>query len=436
MGIFEPNMETMKRNEIERLQDKKLRYLVARAYQTIKMYHDKFKGLRPKDLRGLKDLERIPFTTKDDLRSYSLLERLAVPEIEILRYFSSSGTTGRPVVEGFTRKDMEVASTCCAKSFSCATITKEDKVLEPMPAAGLRGVVVAQAGLEKIGAKIIHTGPGRTKELQIPILLGRFEENMRPTAIIGYANYMLRIAEVARDMGIDPKSFGVKKLLCGGEMWSEGRRRVLEETYDAHAYDIFGLLEVSIGPGVAAECEEQNGLHIWENYFLVEIVDPQTGESLGLGEQGELVITTFEKYAHPLIRYRTGDVAKILSSDKCSCGRTNIRMGRIIGRTDDRFKVRGMQLYPGEVEEVLLRIRGVGSEYKVVLREINHMDDMLITVESQRGYSGAPNVLAQKISDTFKGVFNVTPRVEVVPYGTMKREERRKVQRIVDLRRK
>lgn len=436
MGIFEPNMETMRREEIERLQDKKLRYLVARAYQTVKMYHDKFKGLHPKDIRGLKDLEKIPFTTKNDLRSYSLMERLAVPETEILRYTSSSGTTGRPVVEGITRKDMEVDSTCCAKSFSCATITQEDKVLEPMAGGGIRSIVIPQAGFAKIGAKIIHTGPGRTKELQIPILLGRFEESMRPTAIIGYANYMLRIAEVAKDMGIDPKQFGVKKLLCGGEMWSEGRRRVLEETYNAHAYDIFGLMEISIGPGVAAECEEHNGLHVWENYFLVEIVDPQTGESLGLGEQGELVITAFEKDAHPIIRYKTGDVGKIVSVEKCSCGRTNIRIGRIIGRTDDRFKLRGMQLYPGEVEEVLLGIHGVGSEYKVLLQEINHVDDMLITVESQRGYSGTPNVLAQKTSNAFKGIFNITPRVEVVPYGTMKREEGRKVQRIVDLRRK
>ena len=436
MVIFEPNMETMKRDEIERLQEKKLRYVVARAYQTVKMYHDKFKGLRPKDIRGLKDLEKIPFTTKNDLRSYSLVERLAVPEIEILRYSSSSGTTGRPVVEGHTRKDMEVASTWCAKTFSCATITNEDKVLEPMTADGLRSVIVAQAGFEKIGAKIIHTGPGRTKELQIPILLGKFEESMRPTAIIGYANYMLRIAEVAKDMGIDPKQFGIKKLLCGGEMCSEGRRRVLEETYDAHAYDIFGLLEVSIGPSVGAECKEQNGLHVWENYFLVEVVDPQTGETLGPGEQGELVITAFEKDAHPIIRYRTGDVSKILSVEKCSCGRTNIRIERITGRTDDRFKVRGIQLYPMEVEDVLLGIDGVGSEYKVILQEINQVDDMLITVESQRGYSGVPNVLAQEISSTFKGIFNITPRVEVVPYGTMERGEGHKVQRFVDLRRK
>jgi len=436
MVIFEPNMETMKRDEIERLQDKKLRYLVARAYQTVKMYHDKFKGLSPKDIRGLKDLKKIPFTTKNDLRSYPLAERLAVPDIEILRYSSSSGTTGRPVVEAHTRKDMEVASMWGAKSFSCETITKEDKVLEPMTGDGLRSVIIAQMGLERIGAKIIHTGAGRTKELQIPILLGKFEETMKPTAIIGYANYMLRIAEVAKDMGIDSKQFGVKKLLCGGEMWSEGRRKALEETYKAHAYDGFGLLEVSIGPGVAAECEEQNGLHIWENYFLVEVVDPQTGESLGPGEEGELVMTAFEKDAHPIIRYRTGDVGKISSMEKCSCGRTNIRMGRIIGRTDDRFKVRGMQLYPGEVENVLLGIQGAGSEYKVVLQEINHADDMLITVESQRGYSGTPDVLAEEISSKFKGMFNITPRVEVVPYGTMEREEKHKVQRFVDLRRK
>jgi phenylacetate-CoA ligase len=305
-----------------------------------------------------------------------------------------------------------------------------------MPAAGLRGVIVAQGGFEKIGAKIIHSGPGRTKELQVPILLGKLEESMKPTVIIGYANYMLRIAQAAKDMEIDPKSFGVKKLLCGGEMWSENRRRTLEETYGARAYDLFGLLEVSIGPGVAAECEEHNGLHVWENYFLIEIVDPQTGEEVGLGEQGELVITAFEKDAHPIIRYRTGDIGKLLSIDKCNCGRTNIRMGRIIGRTDDRFKVRGIQLYPRELDDLLLGIEGVGSEYKVVLNEIKQMDDMLITVESQKNFSGNPGTLAQKISNTFKGIFNVTPRVEVVPYGTIERKERQKIQRITDLRKK
>jgi len=436
MVFFEPKMETLRRDELELLQAKKLRHLVTRAYNTTKMYHDKFQKLHPQKIRGLQDLAKIPFTTKDDLRTYSLVERLAVPYARILRYFSSSGTTGRPVVDGFTSKDMEAASTCAAKTFVCANITKEDKVLEPMPADGLRGPIVAQAGFEKIGAKIIHTGPGRTKELQIPILLGSFEKSMKPTAIIGYANYMLRIGEVARDMGIDPKNFGVNKLLCGGEMWSEGRRKALEETYNAHAFDIYGLLEVSVGPGVAAECEENDGLHVWENYFLIEVINTQTGESLGPRERGELVITAFEKDAHPIIRYRTGDVGEILSIDKCGCGRTNLRMGRIIGRTDDRLKVRGIQLYPREVEDALLSMPGVGSEYRVLLQEISHADDMLITVESCKGFSGNSAKLAKDISGIFKGVFNVTPRVEVVPYGSMGREETRKAKRFVDLRKK
>jgi len=436
MGMYEPDMETMTRDGLERLQDKKLRHLVARAYNTVKMYHEKFKGIHPRSIRGLRDLEKIPFTTKNDLRTYSLRDRLAVPEIEILFYSTTSGTTGRPVIEAITPKDIEVASIWGAKTFSAATITKEDKVLEPMPGGGLRTVGVAQAGLARIGAKILHTGPGRTKEFQIPILTGRYEESMKPTAIMGYANYMLRIAEVAKDMGIDPKQFGVKKLMCGGEMWSEGRRRILEETYDARAYDMFGLVEVSIGPGAAGECEAQNGMHIWENYFIVEVIDPQTGESLGPGEQGELVITAFEKDAHPMIRYRTGDVAKILSVEKCNCGRTNMRLGRIIGRTDDRFKVRGMQFYPSEMENFLSRIQEAGSEYKVVIQEINYVDEMMITIESQRGYSGNPVALAQEISRAFDGVFNVTPRVEVVPYGTMEREEESKTRRVVDLRKK
>jgi len=436
MPMFEPNIETMRRDEIERLQDKKLRHLVLRAVQTVKMYHDKFKGPRPKNIRGLKDLEKIPFTTKNDLRSYPLLERLAVPESEILMYGATSGTTGKPVIVALTRKDIEVASVWGAKAWSCQTITKGDKVLELAPGGSLRPVIVAQLALARIGAKIIHSGPGRTKEFQIPILLGRFDDSMRPTAILGFANYLLRIADVARDMDIDPKQFGVKKLLCGGETWSDARRKVLEEMYDAAAYDGYALIEASVGPGVAAECEEQNGLHILEDYFIVEVIDPQTGESLGLDEQGELVITALEKDANPLIRYRTGDVGKILSMEKCNCGRTSIRMGRIIGRTDDRLKVRGIQIYPYEVEEFLSRIPGVGSEYKVLVQEINYIDDMQITVESQKGYSGSPNALAQEISRAFDGVFNFTPRVEVVPHGTLERQEGSKIHRVVDLRKK
>jgi len=438
MVLFEPKMETMKRDQIERLQEKKLRYAVKRAYQNVRMYHEKFKGLRFDTIRSLADLEKIPFTTKNDLRNYPLRDRLAVPEVQILRYFSTSGTTGKPVVDGFTAKDMEAMSLCCAKTFACTTINKRDKVLEPMPGGNLRGVVVAQAGFERIGAKIIHTGPGRTKELQIPILLGKFEESMKPSAVIGLANYILRMAEVAKDMKIDPKNFGVKKILCGGEMWSEGKRKLLEESYGAKAYDIFGLLEVSVGPGVASECEQQNGLHIWENYFTVEVVDPQTGEKLSPGEEGELVITALEKDAHPLIRYRTGDVGKILDPEKCSCGRTNLRMGRIIGRTDDRLKVKGIQLYPQEIEEVLFSVPGVGSEYKVTVQEVRHLDDMLITVEAKEGYSKDPSSLAQAIAQKFGGVFNITPRVEVVPYGTFQRDDagwpRTSRQRFIDLR--
>jgi phenylacetate-CoA ligase len=436
MGLFEPDMETLTRTEITRVQDKKLRSVVTRAYHHTRMYRDKFNDLHPDAIRGVQDLEKLPFTTKNDLRSYSLMDRLAVPYVDISRYFSSSGTTGRPVVEGFTQKDMEVTSICCAKAFSCATITKHDKILEPMPAAGLRGVIVAQGGFEKIGAKIIHSGPGRTKELQIPILQGQFEETMQPTVIIGYANYMLRIAEVAENMGLDTRQFGVNTLLCGGEMWSEGRRKILVDAYDAKAYDIFGMLEVSVGPGVAAECQEQHGLHIWENYFLIEVIDPQTGEQCSLNEEGELVITALAKDAHPIIRYRTGDVTRILSREKCGCGRTNLRIGRIIGRTDDRLKVRGIQLYPQEVENTLFGIPGVGGEYTVELREINHVDDMLITVESHRRYTGAPAALAHEITNTFKGIFNVSPRVEIVPPNTMKRVEGRKAQRFTDHRNK
>ncbi|MFQ6095601.1 MAG: phenylacetate--CoA ligase family protein, partial [Candidatus Bathyarchaeia archaeon] len=434
MKYFEPDMERMSREQVERLQDKELRHVISRAYQRVKMYHDRFEqlGLHSHDLDGLKDLEKVPYTTKNDLRSYPLTERLAVPEMNIVRYFSSSGTTGRPVAFGFTLKDLEVGAVCCAKTFTSATISREDKVLEPIP-SGLYSVTVAQKGLEKIGAKVIHTGPGRTKELQIPMLSGEFEKSMRPTAMIASASYAMRIAEVAEEVGKKPREFGLKKLVCGVDMWSESKRRILQEAYGAPAFDVFGLIEASGGPAVAAECEEHQGLHVWENYFLVEVIDPETGERLGEGEEGELVITGLQKDAHPIVRYRTGDITKIFSYEKCACGRTNMRIGRIAGRTDDRVKVRGVQLYPNAVEEALLSIPGVGSEYQVVIREAGGIDEMLVKVEGRREDPIAPD-LSSDIADYFKGVFNITPTVEVVPHGKLPRISGTKVKRFLDLR--
>ena len=440
MGFFEPKMEKMNRDEMRNLQNTKLRHVVARAYQNVKMYHDKFEKLRLSEIRGVEDLEKIPFTTNNDLRSYSLLERLAVPEIELVRYFSS-GTTERPVVFGLTLRDLEIQSTCCAKTFSCTTINKEDKVLEIFP-AGLYPVWVPQLGLQRLRAKIIHTLPGRTRELQISILLGKFERNMKPTAVIALASYMLRIAEVAKEEEVDPREFGLKKLIYSSahEMVSERKKGMLEEIYNARAYDALGLVEVAAGPSIAAECEERNGLHVWENYFITEVINPKTKERLGPGEMGELVITSLENVAHPIIRYRTGNVTQILDAEECGCGRTGVKIGRMIGRTDEMMNVKGVLLNPKDVEEVLLGIPGIGTEYRVIIREIRGLDNVLIITEMKRGFideietfdqSIAIEILAKEIVRTFKAAFNITPRVEVVPYGTMKRG---KVKRFVDLR--
>jgi len=430
----------MNRKEIENLQNKKLRQAIARAVQNVKMYHDKFEKTNLNEVKGLEDLEKLPFTTENDLRSYTLRERLAVPELELVRYYSS-GTTERPIVFGLTPQDLEIQSTCCAKSFSSVTINKEDKVLEIFP-AGLFPLWAAQLGLQKLGAKIIHTLPGRTKELQIAILLGKFEKDMKPTTATSLANYLLRIAEVAREEGIDPKDFALKKLIISSavEMLSERKRRILEETYNAHSYDAIGLVEVAGGPSIASECEQRNGLHVWENYFIVEIVDPKTEERLGSGEEGELIITSLENVAHPILRYRTENIAKILENEKCACGRTNLKISKIVGRTDKTLNVKGFHIHPKDVEEVLLAIPGVGMEYRVIIRETKGLDDMLIITEMKPGLRGeidrfdqsiATNLLVQEITRTFKGAFDITPKVEIVPYGTLKRG---KVKRFVDLR--
>jgi len=440
MGFYEPDMEKMDRSRIENLQDRKLRHVISRAYKNVKMYHAKFEKVRLDRTKGLKSLERMPFTSKDDLRSYSLIERLAVPEVELVRYYCSE-TGERPVIFGSTPQDLETQSICCAKSFCCATINREDRVLQIFP-SGLFPIWVAQLGLQRLGAKVIHTLPGRTKELQIPILLGEFGKEMKPTAAIGLANYLLRIAEVAREEGIDPSGFGLKKLICGSsvEMVSERKKRILEETYDACAFDALALNEVSGGPGIGSECEEKNGLHIWENYFVIEVINPKTEEKLGPGEEGELVVTSLENTAHPVIRYRTGNITRIHDADKCACGRTNIRIRSMIGRTDQMLKVKGFLLHPKDVEEVLLGISGVGPEYKVIIRETGGLDDMLVIAETKKGFRGdvdsfdqsiAADLLAKEITQTFKGAFNITPKVEIVPYGTLNRG---KPERFVDMR--
>jgi len=441
MVFFEPEMETMGKRGIEDLQSKKLRYVITRASKNVKMYHDKLGKTLVGEIKDTKDLEKIPFTTKSDLVNHSLRDRLAVQGIELVRYFSA-GTAEKPIVFGLTPQDLEIQSICCAKSFSCATFTREDTVLEIFP-SGLFPLWVAQLGLQRLGAKIIHTLPGRTKELQIPILLGKFEKDMKPTAVTSLANYLLRIAEVAREEGIDPSDFGLKKVLYSSamEVLSERKRSILEKSYNSNCYDGIGLVEVSGGPSLASECEERNGLHVWENYFIPEIIDPKTTERLGPGEEGELVITSLENVAHPIVRYRTGNITKIMNEVKCACGRTNLKIGRITGRADEMLNVKGFLLNPKDVEETLLGIHGVGTEYRVIVKEVNGLDDMLIISEMKKGArveidsfdkSIAANLVARDIISTFKGTFNITPQVEVLPYGTLKRG---KVQRFADLRR-
>jgi phenylacetate-CoA ligase len=434
MNLFEPENERISKKEIEDLQIKSLRKNVEKVYSHTEMYHTKFKesDIHPSDIVDLEDLQSIPFTTKEDHRRYSIKERLAIPEIEIVRFFSSSGSTGKPVAFGFSLKDLEAGAICCAKTFSSAGILESDKVLQPIP-AGLYSVSVAQKGLELIGAKVIHTGPGRTKDLQIPILSGAFEESMKPTALISSASYATRIAEVAQESGKDPKDFNLKKLICGGDYWSESKRKFLQDAFDSKAYDVYGLIEASGGPCVAAECSQQNGMHVWENYFIIEIIDPETGENLSEGEEGEIVITSLQKDAHPIIRYRTGDISKIHGLGECSCGRTGLRIGRLGGRTDDRVKFRGVQIYPSALEEEVLSYPGTGSEYKVEITESGGVDQMKITVEGKADRVAAP-FFSSKLASHIKGVLNVTPIIELVPIGTLPRHERNKVKRFFDSR--
>jgi phenylacetate-CoA ligase len=420
----------MERKELEELQLQRLKSVVEKVYKNVPFYESKFKqaGITPQDIKSLKDLAKLPTTKKQDLRDNYPFGLFAVPLEEVVRVHASSGTTGKPTVVGYTAKDIETWSDLMARDFVMVGVKKGDIFQNAVNYGFFTGGLGVHYGIERMGAMAVPSGVGNT-ERQLEIMM-----DFGVTVLHCTPSYALYLAETAKAKGVVDRlklSIGC----FGAEPWSDESRKELEETLHIKAYDSYGLSEM-MGPGVAFECQEQNGLHIWEDHFLIEILD-KNGQQCAPGEPGELVITSLTKEAMPLIRYHTGDVTYIME-EKCSCGRTSRKLHRFLGRADDMLIVRGINVFPSQIEDVLVSIPEIGNYFQVVVDRKKHgLDEISIQVElKDEAFTGELSDLARiqkKAEDKLKSVLNVRSKIELVEKGSIPRTAG-KSKKVVDLR--
>jgi len=430
--IWNPERETMSRSELEALQLELLREQVAWAYENVPFYRQAFRarGLVPKDIRSLEDLQKIPFTRKSDFRDNYPFGLLAVPRREVIRIHASSGTTGKPTVVAYTREDLETWKEVCARNLVAAGITDEDTVQIAMGYGLFTGGLGWHYAAEHIGAAVVPTSSGHTKR-QIMLI-----QDFETTVFCCTPSYAIYLAEQAEEMGVDLRETKLRIGIHGAEPWSEGMRKEIARRLGVDPIDTYGLSEV-MGPGVSGECTYHSGLHINEDHFLVEIIDPQTEEPLPYGERGELVITTLTKKALPLLRYRTGDITR-LDPAPCACGRTMMRMERVSGRTDDMLIVRGVNVFPSQIETVLLQVEGVQPHYVIIVdRERGALDDLEIWVEvSEDIFSddiGRLRDLQRQAEFEIREMLGISARVKLVEPHSIERSMG-KSKRVIDRR--
>lgn len=397
---------------------------IKRLVKTDSYYGKKYRELGITDVTSQEAFEELPFSSKDDLRNAYPLGIQAVPDEEVVRIHSSSGTTGKPVIIPYTAKDVDDWATMFARCYETAGVTKKDRV-HITPGYGLWTAGIGfQAGAEKLGAMVIPMGPGNTdKQLQMMI-------DLESTVLTATSSYALLLAEEIDKRGLKDK-IHLKKGVFGSERWSEKKRRYIKEKLGIELYDIYGLTEI-YGPGIGISCDAQNRMHYWDDYVYIEIIDPKTGKTLPDGEEGEIVITTLVKEGAPLIRFRTHDISRIIPGE-CPCGRKHPRLDIIKGRSDDMFKVHGVNMFPSQVEELLALVDGVPSEYTINIAhdEPANKDIMLVTVEAEGRVDFEQT--GRQIRDLFKSRIGVTPKITVVPVGTLPRSEK-KTQRVIDHR--
>ncbi len=416
--IWNETKECMSRDELEFLQSKRLVKTVDRVYHNVEFYRKKMQqlGIEPGDIKGIEDLHKLPFTTKNDLRDTYPFGLFAVPQSEIVRIHASSGTTGKATVVGYTRRDLDIWSECVARALSQAGVTRGDIIQVAYGYGLFTGGLGAHGGAEKLGAMVVPMSTGNTKKLTTMM------KDFGVTAIACTPSYLLHIAEVLEEAG-DIPNIQLKAAICGAEPWTDNMRRQIEEQLHIKAFDIYGLSEV-MGPGVACDCEYHKGLHVYEDHFLPEIIDPDTLEPMEKGETGELVFTTLTKEGLPLLRYRTKDLTSI-SYDKCECGRTLARISRFKGRSDDMLIIRGVNVFPSQIETALLEMGEVTPHYMMIVDRQNNLDTLEIQVEvDERFFSDeikSLETLSKKIAHVIQNAIGLAVKIKLVAPKTLER---------------
>ncbi|MFN4131605.1 MAG: phenylacetate--CoA ligase family protein [Caldimicrobium sp.] len=425
-------METLPREKLREVQLERLKKIVKYAYERVPFYRQRFDevGLKPEDIRSLEDIKYIPFTSKAHLREVYPFGMFAVPLSEIVEIHSSSGTTGKPVVMGYTQRDIEVWKEVMARSLVAIGATKEDIIQIAYGYGLFTGGLGFHYGALALGATIVPASAGNTRR-QIELM-----RDFGTTILCCTPSYALYLAEYAKDeMGIDPSTLKLRAGSFGAEMWTEEMRKEIERRFGLKAYNVYGLTEI-IGPGVAHECENQEGLHIWEDHFYPEIIDPDTGEPVPEGERGELVLTTLTKEGVPMLRFRTRDITAFIPG-QCPCGRTSIRIERIRGRSDDMIKVRGVMLFPYQIEKALLEVQGVEPHYQIILTRPQYLDEIEVQVEmTKETFSDEVKeieTLRRKLEKHLEESIGIRIKVTLVEPKSLPRSEG-KAKRVIDKR--
>lgn len=431
--IYNKEMETMSRADMEALQLERLKYIVRYCYDHVKLYHDRFdeNGISPDKIKTLSDIQYIPPTTKDDMRDHYPFGLFAVPRKEVVRIHASSGTTGKPTVVGYTKNDLSMWSENMARLIAAAGVTEEDIAQICFGYGLFTGALGLHYGLERLGAAVVPSSSGNS-EKQIMLM-----KDFGTTTLIATPTYALYLGELAKELGYTREDFRLRIGLFGSEGCTTELRAKIEENLGLFATDNYGMSEL-MGPGVSGECHLRCGLHINEDHFLAEIVDPQTLEAKGEGETGELVVTTLTKECLPLLRYRTRDLTRIVKTP-CECGRTTARMDKVMGRSDDMLKIKGVNVFPSQIESVLMAFKEMSSHYMLYVRRENFTDNLEVQVELSDAslvdrYKALEN-LRSSIRAKLKTVLGIDAKVTLVQPKTIERFAG-KAKRVVDLRNK
>ncbi len=432
MPIRNPEIECMPREKLRELQSERLVKQVARMYERVECFRNRMdeKGLKPSDIHGVEDLHLLPFSYKSDLRDYYPYGLFAEPLSNIVRVHASSGTTGKRIVVGYTENDLEIWAECVARMMNGLGMD-ETSVAQVSYGYGLfTGGLGAHGGAEKIGATVIPMSSGNTA-LQIQTMI-----DFGATALCCTPSYAMYLGEEVMKMGVKDQ-LKLKVGIFGAEPWSEDMRLKIEDALGIKAYDIYGLSEI-LGPGVSGECEHQCGMHVWEDHFIPEIIDPDTGEVLPIGETGELVFSTITKEGFPILRYRTRDICR-LTDEPCACGRTHIRMCKPQGRTDDMLIIRGVNVFPSQIEEVLLKVSGdkITPNYQIVLDRVNNTDTFDVNVEMSESFFSddikSIEKLERTITEQLRSMLGISAKVHLVNPKSIVRSEG-KAKRVIDNR--